>query len=217
MNPAGIIFTGNLSGFTGYFEAYTDGGIAGAGATFATAQSFPVNASRLAWSSWGLTSARTQTFKYTGSGSVTTSAPMYMWIGYSGSTALLDHSGISNATLTLNGGIANESSTSTTLQINVASTAGALTLGGNITQTALSTTTINKTGTGVAVLSGSNTHTGGSRVTTGKLVAAKKTALGTGPVIVSGSLQCTDTTTDTAKLASVSSFTSSGGRLILGA
>jgi autotransporter-associated beta strand protein len=78
---------------------------------------------------------------------------------------------------------------------------------------------LTKQGTGTWTLSSANTHTGPNTISGGKLVISKKTGLGTGAVSLAGSLQCTDKTTDPTKIASVSSFTTTGGsaRLIIGA
>lgn len=218
MGANSVTLTGNLSAFTGYIECYTDGGITSSGFTFANASSFPVSASYMAWSSWGLSNARTQTFKYTGATNVTSNAPLILSIVANGSTALLDHSGTSGAVLRLNREITNNVAYSATLQLNVASSAGELQLGGNLNETASSTTGINKTGSGTLIMSGSSNFRGANTITSGVVKIAKKTALGTGALTISSGtrLQCTDTSTDPAKLASVGSFTSNGGRLILG-
>jgi fibronectin-binding autotransporter adhesin len=108
----------------------------------------------------------------------------------------------------------------------IASGAKTLTLGGTgfgtmsgILANSSGTLAITKSGTSAWTLSNSNTYTGGTTISAGKLVASKKTALGTGPVTLSGTLQITDTTTDPAKVASTGSFTASGGsaRIIIGA
>ena len=75
-----------------------------------------------------------------------------------------------------------------------------------------------KNGAGEMVFSAANTYTGGTTISVGKLTASKKTALGTGPVTLAGTLQVTDTTTDPSKVISTGSFTAqTGARLIIGA
>jgi len=217
-NP-NITISGNLSGFTGAFGTYSTNTIGTSViVSFSNANSFPKGNQNFYASN--STAPATHTLKYNGTGADVTTSATYTFTPDSNQsmTAVLWNANTAGRTLTFSGPMTHIRNTNAvTLQITSEAAAGLLTISGVLSQSATGLLSVNKTGAGTAVLSGNNTHSGGSSVTTGKLVAAKKTALGTGRVIVSGSLQCTDTTTDVAKLASVSSFTSSGGRLILGA
>jgi autotransporter-associated beta strand protein len=133
-------------------------------------------------------------------------------------TAVFQNASTNNTAVTLNEAVNNFTTNAQPNQtFQFIATSGSILQNGPVRDLYTGTLNIIKSGTYDVRLGSAGTYRGSTTISQGKLIAANKTALGTGPVIVSGSLQCTDTTTDVAKLASVSSFTSSGGRLILGA
>jgi hypothetical protein len=133
-------------------------------------------------------------------------------------TAVFQNASTNNTAVTLNEAVNNFTTNAQPNQtFQFIATSGSILQNGPVRDLYTGTLNIIKSGTYDVRLGSAGTYRGSTTISQGKLIAANKTALGTGPVIVSGSLQCTDTTTDVAKLASVSSFTSNGGRLILGA
>lgn len=132
-------------------------------------------------------------------------------------TAVFENASTNNTTVTFNEAVNNHTTNAQPAQtFRFNATSGRIIQNGPIRDLYTGTLNVIKSGSYDVTLNSAGTYRGSTTVSQGKLIAANKTALGTGAVIVSGSLQCTDTTTDEAKLASVSSFTSNGGRLILG-
>lgn len=176
-----VTFTGDLSQFTGYIECYTDGGITSSGLTFANASAFPVSASYMAYSSWGLSSARTQKIRYTGPTNITSNAPLILSIVANGSTAVLDHSGTGGSVLRFNREITNNVGYSTTLQLNVASGAGQLQLGGLLAETSGSSTSILKTGPGEVLFDYSNINLRGTiTISSGSMIFGSTSRIASG-------------------------------------
>src|SRR5579871_331783 len=71
-----------------------------------------------------------------------------------------------------------------TVTANVTSAGATLTLGGKLSETAMSN--LNITGAGTLVLTGNNTYTGGTNLAGGTLAVGSNTALGTGGLSLSG-------------------------------
>lgn len=114
----------------------------------------------------------------TSSGALNSSSPNAVNIGSSGSLRINGNSvtvsGLTGAGTVQN----NHASTAATLTVNKAS--GTDTFSGNIQNGNTATLAINKTGEGTLVLSGVNSHTGGTTLTEGTLELGSATAIGSG-------------------------------------
>jgi fibronectin-binding autotransporter adhesin len=205
-NASGITFTGDPSaltpnGFTGTFQLYADASESVATSQLATfTLASQVRFSALLFSTFtGANSTLRQTWKYTGTSAITSTATVGVGPYTTGLTGVIDNSSSNGSAVSFSGAVQlGGSGQNGTLE--TAATSGNITLSGDITETTAFALSFVKSGPNAVTLTGANTYKGSVTINNGTLNANSATALG-----VSSS------TTDIAVTSSVAGATLSLG------
>lgn len=176
LSSAGVQFTGATSTFLGAFRVYQPA----VGATnnqIVLFSNFPTSASEFLYYNDNNRSA-TQTYKYTGSTNVATSAQIQAYAPVQPIVSIWHHApSTSSATFTANGVLLSNAAGAHTFEAKNDAT-GLLSFTAGSNQVGAGAMSFSKTGTGPVALSGSFNHTGTVSVTAGTLNANSATALG---------------------------------------